>query len=145
MKHLTLPRTYMPKCTIGSMEYEGERLVYILERPWKDNAPNISCIPEDTYLCKRVQSPKFSKLCKKLLGYGDGSLFQIMDVPDRDHILIHWGSFVSDTHGCQLTGSEIADIDNDGVLDMSSSRKAFIKFMNFLKDDFEFILTIKEN
>lgn len=63
-----------------------------LELPWKDNKPEVSCIPKGEYRIQRVQSPKF------------GNVFQVMNVPNRFHILIHKGNFTTDALGCILLG-----------------------------------------
>ena len=67
------------KCTRGVLIHEDEIIALTLENPWRDNTPNISCIPIGTYLCKRVDSPKF------------GDTFEVSDVSGRTHILFHSG------------------------------------------------------
>lgn len=59
-----------------------------VEEEWQDNLPFISCIPADTYICKRVQSPKF------------GNTFEVMDVPGRTHVLFHALNTEEGTQGC---------------------------------------------
>lgn len=94
---------------------------YTLELEWKDNAQNISCIPTGVYQCKIVQSPKF------------GAVYQVMDVPGRENILIHKGNFggtaplKSDIQGCILLGNAIGEIGGQRAL--LSSRDAFNRFM----------------
>ena len=39
---------YDSRGTMGVITLEGERF-YTIERPWLDNAANVSCIPEGTY------------------------------------------------------------------------------------------------
>ena len=71
-----------------------------LELPWKDNKPEVSCIPKGEYRIKKVVSPKY------------GSVFQVMNVPNRDHILIHKGNFTTDVLGCILLGEYFEQILN---------------------------------
>lgn len=81
---------------------------YTLELPWKDNQPNISCIPAGEYTVVPHYSRKF-KHC-----------FHIKDVPGRTAILIHSGNFAGDrelgfrshSYGCILVGSKFGYIYN---------------------------------
>jgi len=106
-----------------------------LELPWKDNERNISCIPDGTYHCEKIISPKY------------GVTFEICGVPDRTHILFHWGNTEKDSKGCILLGLEYAlmqALDPDSGMEekqpaIFNSRKGFEKFMNNfeLVDSFE--------
>lgn len=59
-----------------------------LELPWKNNERGKSCIPADSYICKRVDSPKF------------GDTFEVQKVPGRSLIRFHSVNIPKDTHGC---------------------------------------------
>jgi|TARA_R110000824_G_scaffold340920_1_gene527398 hypothetical protein len=83
---------YYPDRTIGLLEL-GEHHWYTVERPWLDNAPNISCIPTGEYAMEKVTSPRF----------GPGTL-EIMDVPGRTHILIHAANWSKQLEGCIAPG-----------------------------------------
>ena len=72
----------------------GDQTLFTLERPWLGNAEGISCIPEGEYPVALMFSPHFNREMPHLLG-----------VPDRSDILIHWGNFVENTHGCILVGT----------------------------------------
>ena len=130
MKHLILNRTTLqsdPTGTLGELILNGKIICQTLERPWKDNTPEISCIPTGEYLCKRTNSPKF------------GETFEITNVPNRTHILMHSGNYVTDSTGCVLLGM---------ISDRSSSYKIFKskiardKLMEIMKDEQSFKLTI---
>ncbi|MCR4288580.1 MAG: DUF5675 family protein [Deltaproteobacteria bacterium] len=100
-----------------------------LERQWLDNAPNISCIPNGTYTCKRVNSPRF------------GETFEVMDVPNRSHILFHKGNTENATQGCILVGEQFESLhDKTAVL---QSQHGYAEFMNRLSGSFIFILEIR--
>ncbi|MCK9370974.1 DUF5675 family protein [Candidatus Dojkabacteria bacterium] len=102
-----------------------------LERPWKNNLPNISCIPKGVYNCKWSFSPKFLKYT-----------YEIQNVVGRSGIRIHSGNFFFDISGCVLLGDRYGDINADGRVDILNSRKtvkAFEKSMSY-KD---FTLEIK--
>lgn len=48
--NLFLHRLPTARCTLGLMHAAGEKwTLFTLERPWKDNAPNISCVPHGVY------------------------------------------------------------------------------------------------
>jgi len=100
--------------TVGKVEVFVDEVKQMscvsLELPWKDNQHDISCIPEGVYEIRPFNSVKF------------GHCFQVMDVPDRDYILIHKGNYNRDTHGCILLGSSFSDIDKDGNQDVISSK-----------------------
>lgn len=77
MMKLTLTRTYRPGGTNGTLELNGKLVCYTIELPWRDNKPQVSCIPEGTYMLVKRYSDKFKH---HLL---------VQDVPDRSLILIH--------------------------------------------------------
>jgi len=96
-----------------------------LELPWKNNERQESCIPEGTYQVEKRTSDKFKHH------------FHILDVAERDFILIHHGNYKRDVKGCILVGHDYFDIDGDGHMDVTSS-KATMKTLNeILPDAFE--------
>lgn len=101
------------------------------EPPWLNNAPRISCIPPGTYLCKRVNSPKF------------GITFEITGVPGRSHVLFHPGNVDDNTEGCVLTGESFEPW-TDGSQSVQQSRKAFAEFMSRLEGVDQFYLQVED-
>jgi len=90
--------------TSGLLMIDGLFECHILERPWLDNKPSISCIPTGTYhLGLRTEGGWHNKAVKK---FGDEhrGMIEVLDVPDRSYILMHWGNGPDDTRGCMLTG-----------------------------------------
>jgi hypothetical protein len=80
--------------TFGILTF-GQNSLRTIECPWRANQRQISCIPDGTYVCAMVSSPKF------------GRVYGILNVPDRSAILIHSANFAGDTtHGLdtQLQG-----------------------------------------
>ena len=115
MKYFKLVRVaYIEDGTFGVLFDEETPFCLTLEREWKDNKRGVSCIPVGTYMCRRVQSPKF------------GDTFEICDVPDRSHILIHKGNIEDDSHGCPIIGEEYGKY--KGKIAVLSSGKAFKEF-----------------
>jgi hypothetical protein len=86
-----------------------------LEDRWFDNEKQISCIPASKYKIRLHDSPKF------------GKVYQVCDVPDRSHILIHAGNTKEDTHGCILLGLMYGTLGTETAV--ISSRAAFANFM----------------
>ena len=112
--------------TLGEIT-EGAFSLCTLENPWKDNQPNVSCIPTGDYTCQRVISPKY------------GNTFEVLWVEDRTHILFHYGNWEKNTKGCILLGLDSND--KDMIMD---SRKAVNKFLEHTKYVDEFELEIVE-
>lgn len=68
-----------------------ENVFCSLELAWKDNARNISSIPEGRYQCVRHWSRKFPY-----------DHLMLMNVPNRSGILLHAGNGPESTSGCIL-------------------------------------------
>lgn len=77
--------------------------IFILELPERNNASQISRIPEGSYEVKWSRSPRF------------GYCYHLTGVSSRGNILIHSGNFAGDTtcgytthtHGCLLPAMKI--------------------------------------
>ncbi len=94
--------------------FDGPRKLfecYTLELPDRGNQRNISRIPSGTYPVKKRYSEKYK------------NHYQIWDVPNRSYILIHTGNYMTHTRGCVLVGSDVIDINHDGLLDVTNSRR----------------------
>ena len=74
---LILQRTYLPLGTNGELFLEKEHICYSIELPWRNNQPQVSCIPEGNYALKRRNSDHL------------GWHLLLMEVPNRELILIH--------------------------------------------------------
>lgn len=129
-------RTYFKEQTLGRLElFDKEKLVfscYTMERPWADNKIGYSCIPEGTYKVKYHNSPKFKRVCPWVQG-----------TEPRKWILIHPGNMVTQIEGCIMPGKALADINGDGLLDVTSSKVAFNEYMKLL-DGREYVLELVE-
>ena len=102
---------YHPEGTLGVMTVGGEEF-YTVERPWEENLPRISCIPEGTYEMKRRKSPKF------------GWCWEVKDVPNRTYILFHSANFPDELQGCIAPGMSLM---SDRIA-VSRSRDAMKEF-----------------
>ena len=105
--------------TLGVMKIDKEVFCFTLEPTDRLNAPNISCIPANQYVCKPFASRKF------------GNTYQVQSVPGRSAILFHPGNTDNDTQGCILVGDRIGKLRSDmrGVLNSGDTFKEFMKIM----------------
>jgi hypothetical protein len=116
------------KQTLGKMFVNGV-MYRTLELGWHGNEQKVSCIPNGTYEVIKRNSPK----------YGDH--FHVLNVPNRDYILIHHGNYHTDILGCILVGIGHADINGDGLRDVINSKVAMAQLNRALPDKFK--LTIE--
>lgn len=132
MRKLTLIRiAYISDGTFGVLlDYDNTPFCLTLEREWRNNEKNVSCIPRGKYICQRVQSPKF------------GNTFEVLNVPKRSHILFHKGNIEDDSHGCIIVGEEYGIYKHKVAI--LSSGKAFHEFMTLLNPDDWIELEIKD-
>jgi len=128
MERLTLKRTYQKTQTLGTLTGPGINLV-TMELKWLNNESKKSCIPEGTYVALPRTSPKY------------GKHFHIQNVPNRDLILVHNCNFASQLLGCQGVGLSFADINNDGVMDITNSKIALKKLVDRFPEGFELEIT----
>lgn len=105
---------------------------YTLELPWKDNERRVSCIPEGEYKAIKHRSPKF------------GNSVWIQDVPGRSEILIHPANYVRQLLGCIAVGSDLRDIDGDGLEDTTNSRNTMDKLLSFLPKKFDVVVKYRK-
>lgn len=99
MKELRLSRiAETDGATLGVLSVDGRPLFVTLEDPWKDNARQVSCIPDGEYTIRRHTSPKF------------GLCYSVDNVLNRSHILLHAGNTSDDTHGCILIGLQFGEL-----------------------------------
>jgi hypothetical protein len=75
--NVVIIRTHYTNGINGKLYLDGTLHSYCIELPWKDNRPQVSCIPEGQY--------KLGKRFSEHLGHH----LQVLDVPDRELILIH--------------------------------------------------------
>ncbi|MCL6416146.1 DUF5675 family protein [Aestuariirhabdus sp. Z084] len=89
---------------------------FTVERPWLDNKPRQSCIPEGEY-----------DLRLGTYNRGGYPAYEVLDVPDRTLIKIHVGNTIDDVVGCIAPGKSLAYMERKWAV--SSSKKAFGEFM----------------
>ena len=111
---------YIPDGTFGVLFDEEIPFCLTLEREWKDNKRNISCIPTGNYVCEKIESPKF------------GKTFQVLHVTGRSEILFHKGNIEDDSHGCIILGEQYHKY--KGKISVKASREGFWEFRERTKE-----------
>lgn len=118
VKTATLIRSYLQDRTIGKM---GR--FFTLEKPWLDNKPSQSCIPEGTYQVFRDKIGRFQ-------------YYRIENVQGRTHIEFHGGIYPSHTEGCVLIGTA-----HDKNYNLTGSKDALANMLdNFGEESFKLII-----
>ena len=103
---------YFTDRTLGRLHFENLAF-WTIERPWLGNQREISCIPCGDYPLVRVNSPRFG-----------ADMWEIGDVPDRSHILIHVANTAGDIMGCVGLGVGLYG----NLAGVANSRKAITEF-----------------
>jgi hypothetical protein len=113
--------------TFGTIVLNGTTL-FTVELPWKDNANNISCIPEGTYTCRWTKSPRLKKFT-----------YEVTGVPKRAGIRIHGANYSHQVLGCIAPGMTTGVV--KGQRGVFSSQQAIRKFNEALNGE-DFTLEI---
>jgi len=111
--------------TNGVLIIDGIPICVTLEPTWRNNEPNISCIPAGVYECKRVLSQKY------------GDTIEVTGVPGRSHILFHAGNKTADTKGCILLGEKFSKVSTDRwILESKSALTEFRQAIGWSTSNF---------
>lgn len=107
--------------TTGVLEFGQNRLATIeppirFRKTWP--FPPRYLTPPGRYPLRKTWSPRFGK-----------SMYEIQDVEGHDGLLIHWGNFVEQSHGCPLIGLKHGMINGmNAVLDSRRAYKVFEEY-----------------
>lgn len=102
---------------------------FSLELPWRDNQPEISCLPEGVYFVRWTYSSKFRRF-----------MYAIEEqIPNRGGFRIHSGNFAgdkakgfrADSLGCPLLGYQFGKL--DGQRAVLVSRPAVADFVTHMQ------------
>lgn len=102
--------------------YCDDLVLQTLERPWLDNEPFVSCIPQGHYLMSPWVSPKFGK-CYIVDG---GSVGKTSGT--RTHILFHAANWVDQLEGCIAVGDSWK---GDMLLNSKLSCNKLFEYLNW--------------
>ena len=133
MKVIINRLAHEPKQTLGVLNvYNDVNLVFsckVLELPDRQNKRSISRINKGDYNCQLRWSKKYNWH------------YILKDVENRSFILIHFGNYYTQTRGCLLVGNAFKDINNDGLRDVTSSKKTMKRLLNILPKQFNLTIT----
>ena len=104
------------KLTIGNWH------CFTVERPWADNKPFLSCIPEGQYILKKTSTPSHKNtfvLTSTLL-----NVREFEQPTGRYAILIHKGNTIEDVVGCIAPGDKLGYVNGKwAVLNSKNTMK----------------------
>lgn len=87
--------------TFGRLTIDGlAEKFFTVELPWRDNAPNVSCIPLGSYRCVWTYSPRFKRM-----------LYLVAPVLGRSGVRIHPANLASQLNGCIALGERMGWIE----------------------------------
>jgi len=135
---LTLTRfCYAPHATFGQIRFGDGLTIYTVEKPWQDNEPFLSCIPEGTYRC--TWQPTTTSVPASFNGHtwyvegGNGLVGLNLGV--RTRIAWHKGNTSDDVQGCIAVGQRLGTV--SGKWAVVGSQDALIALRSRLPDEFE--------
>tara|TARA_B110000967_G_scaffold292_1_gene279 strand:- start:2780 stop:3220 length:441 start_codon:yes stop_codon:yes gene_type:complete len=120
--------------TFGEMVGPSGFRYYTVERPWVNNEPMVSCIPEGTYTLRQRKSGVVTRSSGGKFTSG----WEVTNVSGRTFIMIHPANWPSQLHGCIAVGLKLApmqDPKGKSFMGVQSSRKAFTDLMKVLGDE----------
>jgi hypothetical protein len=140
MKIIKIVRTWGDKNqTLGSctVHDESNKILFSavsLERGWRDNQNNISCVPLGRYILVLEWSNRFKT-----------DLWEIKNVPNRSECKFHSANYWFQLNGCIALGQSLKDINKDGYNDVTSSVNTMKAFHNVLKGEKRAEIVITDN
>jgi len=117
--------------TFGKLIFPDGWWCYTVERPWLDNKPMVSCIPDGVYSLGLRYSPTVRRITRDR--YMEG--WEVQDVEGRTYIMIHPGNWPTDLQGCIGVGEQYMELQgHDGKLHkaVTNSQTTFDEVMKRL-------------
>lgn len=103
----------------GKFEYIG----CSLERGWRNNQNQVSCVPVGKYRLIYEKSPKFNRY-----------LWELYDVPNRQECKFHVANYWKQLNGCIALGKYHEDINYDNDPDVADSKNTLEKLHKALEN-----------
>ena len=124
------------KCTVYDENNKPIFSALSLERGWRNNMNNISCVPLGRYPLILEFSNRFQT-----------DLWELKNVPNRSECKFHSANYWFQLNGCIALGRSLADINKDGYNDITASRSTMRAFHNAMGNDTraEVIITDTKN
>lgn len=115
--------------TFGKLVLPNGRELFTCEKPWVNNKPLMSCIPEGTYILRKRRSGVVERSSKGKYKIG----WEVTNVPGRTYIMFHIANWPHELLGCISVGLTYGTvIDKLGV---GHSADAFDEFMGALEGE----------
>lgn len=108
---------------------DGDLVCVLVERPWLNNQPNISCVPEGEYILSPHVSPSQGE-CLILEAHTLGVYQSAHPKAVRTHILWHVGNTVADVSGCAAVGEEFGTLGAWAVINSRDTMEYLNKLIN---------------
>tara|TARA_R110000744_G_scaffold195512_1_gene314573 strand:+ start:30413 stop:30841 length:429 start_codon:yes stop_codon:yes gene_type:complete len=105
-----------------------------IERGWRNNQSNVSCVPVGEYPLVWEHSPRFKQ-----------HLWELKNVPARSECKIHPANSWHQLNGCISLGIKLKDIDSDGYIDVTMSRPTMDQFHQCMKYEVNSVIKIKNS
>ena len=102
-----------------------------LERGWRNNDRNVSCIPKGVYDVVWEYSPRFKQY-----------LWEIKGVENRSECKFHASNFWYQLNGCIALGLKYKKINSDNYRDVTNSKNTLDAFHTVLKNSNKVTLII---
>jgi len=112
------------KCTVYDENNKPIFSALSLERGWRNNMNNISCVPLGRYPLILEFSNRFQT-----------DLWELKNVPNRSETKLHSANFFFQLSGCIALGRSLDDINKDGYNDITASRSTMRAFHNAMGND----------
>jgi hypothetical protein len=124
------------KETFGVLTF-GDFTCYTVERPWLDNAPFVSCIPNGEYYIHSYDSPRFGST---VIIYGGTVSPYSQPEFERSGILIHTANTADELQGCIGLGDSFGEV--NGKHAVMNSRRTVNSFLELINTNEIYNLTI---
>jgi len=121
-------------CTVYSEDNKPLFSSVSLERGWRNNENNVSCVPLGTYTIVLEWSNRFKQ-----------KLWELKAVPGRSECKFHSANFWYQLNGCIALGRSLKDLNKDGYNDVTSSRSTMSAFHKALGNETRATLIITDN
>lgn len=148
---------FTPDWSIGRIKVKEKPVGFSIEDEIRQvKLHGETAIPFGAYKLGFRQSPKFSdkfwwsdsqkilvpksklQACKHIKDLRPHDLIWLLDVPNFQYVLIHWGNFDDDTEGCLIVGSAIGFMRNK----FGEMKEAVINSQFFYKTFYEMVYPI---
>jgi len=118
-------------CTVLDNKNQPLFVSLALERGWRNNENNVSCIPKGIYDVVLEYSPRFNQ-----------DLWEIKGVPNRSECKFHSANYWHQLNGCIALGLRTKKINSDGYYDITNSKDSIRAFHASLNNNKKALLIV---